>query len=372
MLGLLRFLLAMAVVLNHAGGIFKYQITGGVIAVQLFFMISGFYMALVLSEKYHPIKDKRDFWINRGARIYVTYFSVLVLVLIMEWLAYGVAKEGLFKHWQQYGDHLSAPQKVLMGLSVVTILGQDAWLYLQLGLDGLELNALGPPDTRVAYLLPMPQAWSVALELLFYALAPFLVRLSTRTLVLMALSAFVIRCAAGQMGYGNDPWSYRFFPFEITLFLAGMVSYRLSSAVERLVSAPRLVAASLIVLCLVAQPLVAVLRTIGVDEFVARFLIYALAMFALPCLFATTKRSKADKFLSEFSYPVYLVHFSIIHLLDAMMTGRAGVHQSLRVMVIILATVAVSYVLIVVVERPVDEFRRRRLKLALASRGNPS
>lgn len=371
-MGLLRFLLAMAVVLNHAGGIFRYQITGGVIAVQLFFMISGFYMALVLSEKYHPIKDKKDFWVNRGARIYVTYFSVLVLVLIMEGLAYGVAHQGLFKHWQEYGDHLSATQKILMGASVVTILGQDAWLYLQLGLGGLTLNAVGPPDTRVAYLLPMPQAWSVALELVFYALAPFLVRLSTRALILMALSAFVIRCAAGQMGYGNDPWSYRFFPFEITLFLAGMVSYRLSGTVERLVSAPRLVAASLIVLCLVAQPLVAVLRNIGIDEFVTRFLIYTLAMFALPCLFATTKRSTADKFLSEFSYPIYLVHFSIIHLVDAVTAQVPGLHQSLRVMAIILATVAVSYALIVVVERPVDEFRRRRLKLAQASRGHPS
>ena len=362
-MGFLRFILALAVVLNHVGGFFRYQITGGVVAVQLFFVISGFYMAMVLSEKYHPVADKKEFWVNRGMRIYVTYFSALVLVLILEGLAYWVAQRGLFRQWETYGDYLTDTQKILMGLSVLTILGQDAWLYLRMGISDVLLNIQGPPDTRLVYMLPMPQAWSVALELVFYALAPFLIRLSTRKLVAVAVAAFVIRFIAGIMGYSVDPWTYRFFPFELTLFLMGMISYRLSGFLKGIVTTPRLLGALLIALCFAAQPLVVWARSHGVDDIIPRFFIYIVAVFTLPALFFVTKKNKLDNFLAEFSYPIYLVHFSVIHLVDAVLQKQLMFNQSLRVVLVVFLTLAMSYLLIVAVERPVDRFRKKRTKL---------
>ena len=50
--GFLRLLLAIAVVLVHSSGIFGIGLLGGVEAVEIFFMISGFYMVLVLENIY--------------------------------------------------------------------------------------------------------------------------------------------------------------------------------------------------------------------------------------------------------------------------------------------------------------------------------
>ena len=51
-MGLIRTLLAISVVLAHSSPIFGIKLVGGQVAVQAFYMISGFYMTLVLNEKY--------------------------------------------------------------------------------------------------------------------------------------------------------------------------------------------------------------------------------------------------------------------------------------------------------------------------------
>jgi peptidoglycan/LPS O-acetylase OafA/YrhL len=50
-MGSFRTLLALVVVLVHSGGIWGYNITGGIIAVQSFYIVSGFYMSLILNKK---------------------------------------------------------------------------------------------------------------------------------------------------------------------------------------------------------------------------------------------------------------------------------------------------------------------------------
>ena len=51
-MGLLRIVLALSVLLEHAMAWHGYRMLGGPLAVQCFFIISGFYMGLVLNEKY--------------------------------------------------------------------------------------------------------------------------------------------------------------------------------------------------------------------------------------------------------------------------------------------------------------------------------
>ena len=80
-MGALRLILALAVVLTHSGSLWGYQITGGSVAVQCFFIISGFYMALILNEKYVAPGDLRIFYVNRLARIFSLYWLFLALAL---------------------------------------------------------------------------------------------------------------------------------------------------------------------------------------------------------------------------------------------------------------------------------------------------
>ncbi len=51
-MGVMRFLLALSVLILHTAPDSAFPMVGGRVAVETFFMISGFYMALILNEKY--------------------------------------------------------------------------------------------------------------------------------------------------------------------------------------------------------------------------------------------------------------------------------------------------------------------------------
>src|SRR5215475_13496698 len=77
-MGTLRFLLAFSVAYGHLGKPLSFPTSD--VAVQSFFVISGFYMALVLNEKYGP----NSYWLfisNRLLRLWPAYIVVLVLSL---------------------------------------------------------------------------------------------------------------------------------------------------------------------------------------------------------------------------------------------------------------------------------------------------
>lgn len=58
-MGLIRILLAISVIIAHTESILGFNMVGGTLAVQAFFIISGFYMALILSEKYDVSTQSR-------------------------------------------------------------------------------------------------------------------------------------------------------------------------------------------------------------------------------------------------------------------------------------------------------------------------
>ncbi len=89
-MGTFRFLLALAVALSHFGTVWGYHIMNGRMAVQCFYMISGFLISLVLSHKYDPstAEGRRLFYSNRALRIFVPYWSFCVMILGVHILIY--------------------------------------------------------------------------------------------------------------------------------------------------------------------------------------------------------------------------------------------------------------------------------------------
>lgn len=84
-MGYIRLILAISVVVAHSGKLpIIGMMIGGSLAVQCFFILSGFYMALVLDRKY---SDIRRFWWNRFSRVYSGYavalgFSAIISLYI--------------------------------------------------------------------------------------------------------------------------------------------------------------------------------------------------------------------------------------------------------------------------------------------------
>jgi peptidoglycan/LPS O-acetylase OafA/YrhL len=72
--------------------------------------------------------------------------------------------------------------------------------------------------------LLVPQAWTLGVELSFYAIAPIILR--NKAILLRLLTAsLATRTALLWIGLGTqDPWTYRFFPAELSLFILGALS----------------------------------------------------------------------------------------------------------------------------------------------------
>ena len=83
-MGLLRLLLASIVLASHAQAAPVYS---GIMAVECFFVISGFYMQMLLRETYHPgrkLEERQPWWLrfymSRALRIFIPYWTVLLLI----------------------------------------------------------------------------------------------------------------------------------------------------------------------------------------------------------------------------------------------------------------------------------------------------
>jgi peptidoglycan/LPS O-acetylase OafA/YrhL len=325
--GFLRLYLALCVVAAHA----KISQSGAYLldssqAVQMFFIISGFYMALIWKGRYHCL---RAFYISRGLRIFVPYFCMLFLVLVVSagsglWGGHWLSLEVFREHPLERNDFLAV---VFATATNFTVFGQDILHFLN-GAKGTFLRFSfseggdGIPLWRFAMI---PQAWTVSLELCFYLLVPLLLGFRGRWLWgILALSVFLRFLAYVFLGLDRDPWATRFFPFEIALFAAGLLAFRF----YRNVLVPRLTHPSLpkvsypfflLGLCLL---LLAVHFTVSwasglMPRGFAVFLNYATFPLWIGLAFHLTKNNTLDRAIGELSFPVYLNHFLIIDLFDA-------------------------------------------------------
>ena len=350
-MGMLRLVLAIAVVISHSGCLFGYCSIGRVAAVQSFFLISGFLMALILNEKYGPSRNWL-FYSNRALRIYVPYFVVWTVTLL---LGVGLAVVG--RVWLPTLQTLysTAPSfdPVTWAYVVITnivIIGQDLAYWLGYNDGGLYFTQHFSDSTIQVWLFELlPQAWTVSLELTFYALAPFLVRRNIVVLLLVFAASFEAREFGMQYGLSYDPWFVRFFPFELYLFVAGAIAYGVYTFVRPLIE-QRFVFSAAVALVAVGSTFIYSFPAVNQRFYLGMFL-------ALPFLFTFNKESKIDRSLGDLSYPIYLIHWPVQGLLY--MLGLTGL--TWRGPSCVIVSVALSYLFLRVVERPLDAARQRRL-----------
>ncbi|MFC5354325.1 acyltransferase family protein [Azospirillum himalayense] len=80
-MGVLRFLLALAVVFAHTAPPFGLRMTFGTNSVQAFYIVSGFLITLVLNKKYD---QSRAFYEARFFRIFPTYWVFLLMEISIQ------------------------------------------------------------------------------------------------------------------------------------------------------------------------------------------------------------------------------------------------------------------------------------------------
>jgi peptidoglycan/LPS O-acetylase OafA/YrhL len=284
-------------------------------AVQIFFIISGFYMAMILSGKY---KSTKDFYISRWLRIFGPYYMLLIGIVLFS-LLWG----SLTQNYLTLNGFLSSPL-VRNGLAGVlfalitnlTLFGQDWVMFLKHDAgQNLAFTANFKTDASPLWgYLVIPQCWSIGIEETFYLAVPFINRLKSRWLVGLLALSMGARIYAYRQGYNFDPWTYRFFPFEAGLFLLGILAWRLYTKLK-LDDFPKvrrywlLVPILLVVLALHAKAVELAGRVIGLEY--ASLLTYPFWAVVVVFLFAFFREHKLDRFIGELCYPIYLIHYTV-------------------------------------------------------------
>jgi peptidoglycan/LPS O-acetylase OafA/YrhL len=359
-LGTLRTLLALSVAYGHAGMFLGFPLVPGDTAVQVFYAISGFYMALVLNEKYRPDNSTYLLFIgNRFTRLFPAYALVLIATLTLAFVSYIVYSQELpfVAAWR------SAPQLNLLDSAFLIgsqgiILGLDFYDFLTLQHGSLSFIANFNSDPHpLIGLLVIPPAWTLGIEFSFYLIAPFIVRRPVHVVIVIFILSLVLRLFL-QFCFGlyGDPWSYRFFPSELALFLIGAIGYRVYRSSPD--AADPHLAGLYAILCVCMAAALLINRWHGMSRIASVGLLLML-LLAIPHLFRSTKSNPIDRILGELSYPIYICDFLVIWTIDSLGIVGSGIVRGLTIIAI---TFMLASVLYWGIDRPVDNWRHRRLE----------
>jgi peptidoglycan/LPS O-acetylase OafA/YrhL len=244
------------------------------------------------------------------------------------------------------------------------VFGQDWVMFLAIHCGKLHFSTDFRNSEVPLYLgLLVGQAWTLGVELSFYALAPFIVTRISRIWIALMIS-IAVRVVLLCVGLGlKDPWTYRFFPAEMMWFMLGALSMRLLLPIceEFLDKNPRwTVFAVVLVLALLvlypALPCSGAVKSTG---------LLCLIVVLLPAMFVFQNQSAFDKQIGELSYPMYICHMLVCDL-SAAALAKFSVHQIAVVVSVQLGTViAVAYGINRFIAEPVEKLRKHLRRPAL-------
>jgi len=356
-MGLIRLLLAISVITVHASPIFGLNFIQGQMAVEVFFMISGFYMALILTEKYNKKSDYKLFISNRFLKIFPTYWLVLLLALIFQ-LIYFYLNQNSINVFALFNKNynLSPFTFITFITSNLIIFGQDILLFFGLNTTTGSLFfttnfRLFKPEIYNFFFIT--QAWTLSLELFFYFLAPFLNRFKNKYLLILMSLSFGLRLFLYSRGLNHDPWNYRFFPTELIFFLSGILMYRIYQYLKtkqfKLISIYSFFFYFSFLICYQFLP----------HERTKQLILFLFSFIFIPFIFNLFKNNKIDRFIGELSFPVYISHFLIIDIL----THFTSLPQQFLGLTTAVFSILFSIIILKFIINPINRFRQSRIKI---------
>jgi len=321
MFGLYRFALAFLVVLAHLWPDFNNY--AGIYAVFGFYALSGYLMALVLERRYgHSLSGTVRFLSNRFLRLFPPYWATLLLAYLV------------IRAWPE----------VSQGINPSMVLPSDSsgWLsnWFLFGLNGAKQRLV-------------PPAWSLDVELCFYIfMGLFLTRnkIITKHWARISVGVHLFLLATGaDLGERYYPLLAASLPFSFGACIYHFELGKRFTQRKHLYWAPILFFLNVTIApdtnktgfylsLLSAGYLIMVLRQVDTKKVHARL-------------------RKADTFLGNLSYPVFLAHWPMAILM--IQIGWAEHKGGWLLLVALLPILLFAIIIHYVVEVPVETLRRR-------------
>jgi peptidoglycan/LPS O-acetylase OafA/YrhL len=299
-MGAIRLFLALAVLQSHVTAHFLIPanlsinngltlgVNGGY-AVFCFFVVSGFLISFVLEDKYDRPGGTAAFYRARALRIYPLWWCLYLIVPF-------VTGAGLW--------NFITTRHVYDLLTGFFIYGSD-WL----------LSFRAYPEH---YTVPMPHGlelgWTLATEMSFYLIAPFVLR--SRAWVLAIFASSILLRMLLNVEFPTETsttlwisWCYYFFPSLALFFMLGHLSRQLYKKVP-LTARGAWLGLGFAALVFLIQDARYSYENV---DFYAAILIFAVC---LPAIFEATKDNKICNFLGDLTYPLYLSHGVMVAVIE--------------------------------------------------------
>lgn len=336
-MGLLRLFLALSVIAGHAQTtVFGVKGIGSEYAVNFFFIISGFYMAMVLNGQYKDV-SKLHFYKSRLLRLFPAYYVGLALSFIV-----------YFSSIAYFFGTLTPFSKFIYVFQNAFIVGQDlSHIFCVPNTSGLCADPF-------SLTINLP-AWSLAVELGFYLVAPFILKSQVKTFAFVlfgALYLFVLNAIEfplpdpGLLGASESKvFNYYFYPSSFAFFGGGALAYHFSKSQSEPNYFWALAALILLSFAQTTMPF-------------WHLLFFAMA---IPVMFKYTAKNRIDRLIGELSYPVYIVHFPIMIWLREVVSKNPTLtdYFSLGTLTSI-ASIIVGLVVYFTIEQKVSKFRHSK------------
>ena len=326
-------------------------------AVSGFFILSGFYMDLVLNEKYLVRHQGiRQFYRARFWRLAPAFYAVFVLSVLLA-LTSGTTTFGQWSRpTSEVLERIAAMPLLWQAIAFVansTSFLTDVLLFVWFSPDGAAHLAAGndAPAGMISgnQLTLMPQTWSLSIELVFYALVPLLARRRWWVLALLIVAGYALRYwlfHINGISRGSYAWSHAFLPAELHFFFIGMLGHRFYQFALTGAAWPKPIGFAALGVYLVWF-MIWKETTVGANE-LAHTLLLGLMM---PFVFAAFGDLKWDRAIGELSYAIFICHIAAFKLLT-LYYGDARPPT----IVAYAAVTALSFLIYFAVERPAERY----------------
>ena len=354
-MGLLRTLLALDVLLTHVGSPIIFF--GGQIDVQLFYVISGFLISYILVER-KSYASIGNFYLNRYLRLYPIYLVVASFTLFVIVLAsFGLVPDCSFFEFPKNAPFVA---NALLIFTNITLFFQDWTMFFAVENNQLLFSADFAKSQVVLYRsLLVPQAWTLGVELSFYLIAPFVIT-RKRVLIFFLGVSIAIRMYLIFSGLATRvPWSFRFFPSELTFFLLGALSHQiLLPFYRRLISKEKIgIFANLSTFAIIFTAIS--FWHIPIAQDIKTLLLFGFFVVLLPLIFLFEFKGEWDKKIGGLSYPIYISHLLVIYLVVAGLEKFGIDNTILKTIFSGLLTILFSILLNRFIGVPIEFFRNR-------------
>jgi len=340
MFGVYRTLLALMVVIDHLSNL----PVAGYYAVSGFFILSGYLMTYIMHHSYGYTQTGRlNFTLNRFLRLYPAYWAILLLSVFMV-LYFGESNS------TAYRKAIFLPSNFMESFQNIFFLYFD-WM------PGSESPRLSPPT------------WALTVELLYYLLIALGISKSKTATNIWVMAGLCYFGGTHILSYG--------FPFRYSNILAGSLPFSIGALVyhhrkiltEKIGNHPKSLNFTTLFVLFLLNSICAhfaskynwqLLENVSIylNYVINAIIIIYLIKGKVPFI-----TEKWDKIIGAYSYPIYLFHMQAGFIISMMIWGQPIVKGKYNDLIItalaILLTLFVSFLVIKLIDRPIDKYRKK-------------